>query len=157
VEEYLVEKYGNRVRVRVCGVLIERNRILLVKHVGLGNGAVFWAPPGGEVEYGISVKENLQREMLEETGLKVKVGKFLNVHEFINPPLHAVELYFKIDEAQGEVIKGIDPELKTSEQIIEEVRFVTFEELEIIPNKQKHQVLQNICRIEELFDLPPFF
>lgn len=156
MEKYLVAKYGNRVRLRVCGVFVKNNSLLLVKHTGLREEGVFWMPPGGEVEFGKSIKLNLEREMLEETGLKVEVGEFLCAHEFLEPPLHAVELFFNIKSAKGKVITGIDPELKISEQIIKEVRFVTFEELEIIPKEQKHQLLQNVSDIGEIFNISSF-
>ncbi|MDH5366752.1 MAG: NUDIX domain-containing protein [Cyclobacteriaceae bacterium] len=156
MEEYLIAKYGNRVRVRVCGIFVKNNSLLLVKHTGLGDRGVFWAPPGGEVEFGESIKLNLQREMLEETGLEVEVGEFICTHEFLKPPLHAIELFFHIKLAKGKVITGIDPELTTSEQIIKEVRYVTFEELEIIPNEQKHHLLQNVCGVEDFFNISSF-
>ena len=61
--------YGNRVRVRTCGIYWKDNMILMVNHLGLGP-ANFWAPPGGGVEYGESLTRALEREFEEETGLK---------------------------------------------------------------------------------------
>ena len=47
VAEEVARLYGNRTRIRVCGLCYDRDRLLLVSHRGLG-AASFWAPPGGE-------------------------------------------------------------------------------------------------------------
>ena len=70
--------------------------MLLVNHHSLNKGNDFWAPPGGGMDFGQSAEENLQREFLEDTGLKVDVEKFLCIHEYLKAPLHAIELIFKV-------------------------------------------------------------
>ena len=60
--ENIVKHFGNRLRVRVNGILIENERILMVKHVGLGETGYLWAPPGGGIEFGTSAPQNLERE-----------------------------------------------------------------------------------------------
>ena len=87
--------YTNKLRVRVCGICLEKNSILVVCHRGLINGKDFWAPPGGGLVFGESVREGLKREIWEETGLEVKTGRFLFFNEFLRPPLHALELFLK--------------------------------------------------------------
>ncbi len=102
--------YGNRIRVRVCGVLIHEGKILLIRHLDLGDTGLHWLPPGGEVEKGENLPEALQREFLEETGLLIGVGKLLKVGEFINPPLHAIEYFFEVEIKGGNLALGNDPE-----------------------------------------------
>lgn len=138
----LKKKFGKRVRVRVCGLLIQDDAILLVKH-RMENNKELWIPPGGGVQFGETLAEALVREMVEETGLYVSVSTFHSVHEYINDPLHAVELFFYVKpNGSGELTKGEDPELVN--QLIEEVRFVTFEELRLMPAETKHGILQKI-------------
>ena len=44
--------YGNRIRVRVCGVCIENGQILLVCHRPILGKNDYWCPPGGGVDEG---------------------------------------------------------------------------------------------------------
>ncbi|MGH3198600.1 MAG: NUDIX hydrolase [Streptosporangiaceae bacterium] len=54
----------------------ERGRLLMIKR-GHEPGAGLWSIPGGRIEPGETDAEALVREMLEETGLTVKVGRLL--------------------------------------------------------------------------------
>ena len=140
MDQRIENKYGGSVRARVCGICVEDDGMLLIKHKGLGEKGVFWAPPGGGVDFGSSVEENLIREFGEETGLMVQPEKFLFVYEHRIPPLHAVELFFLVRRIGGKLIKGFDPEMNESDQIIESVRFVTFEEIRIMDKKILHGI-----------------
>lgn len=136
--------YGNRLRVRACGLLIESERLLMVNHRSLSKSD-FWAPPGGGVDFGESVTTCLQREMTEETGLQTEVAEFLFACEFIQEPLHAIELFFRLTRIGGSLITGIDPEMNTEDQIIDGVRFLNGDE---IRNMDKH-TLHGIFRFVE--------
>jgi len=102
--------YGNRLRVRVCGLAWQDDNLLVVCHRGVSvNG--FWAPPGGGLETGETLEDALVREFLEETGLHVRPGRFLFGCEFLHPPLHALELFFEATVMGGTLRVGDDPEL----------------------------------------------
>ena len=53
-----------------------QGRLLMIKR-GREPGAGLWSIPGGRIEPGESDAEALAREMLEETGLTVRVGRLL--------------------------------------------------------------------------------
>ena len=91
IAQEVVDIFGNKLRVRVCGIFIQDDKILLVNHKGLTQTGNFWAPPGGGIHFGEPARESLAREFLEETGLKIKVGKFLFINEYISKPLHTIE------------------------------------------------------------------
>ena len=143
------EKFGNRIRLRVCGLLYRKDSLLLIKHTGLGTENEFWAPPGGGVEFDEPLIDALKREFLEETGLQVKSAKFQFINEFINPPLHAVELFFHVSKVEGTLKKGSDPEM-SKDQIIEDVKFLSFQHLQMMNNNKKHNILHGNITSEAL-------
>lgn len=145
MNQELIEVYGNRVRIRVCGVCWVDGRLLLVNHSSLTTSD-FWAPPGGGVEFGTTLDKNLQREVLEETGLEVRVEEFLFACEYLKEPLHSVEMYFRVSILNGELVTGNDPELP----IIKDVRFVSEAEIAKIPDECLHGILR-LARTETDF------
>ncbi|KAA9346018.1 NUDIX domain-containing protein [Adhaeribacter soli] len=145
------EYYTGKLRVRVCGVCLQNNAILLVCHRGLVKGTDFWAPPGGGLAYGETVRDCLKREFAEETGLEVKPGRFLFLNEFLRPPLHALELFFQVEITGGTLKKGTDPEHSEADQIITEVSFKTFSELSKIPLGAKHSIFHELVDFDDLF------
>jgi 8-oxo-dGTP diphosphatase len=102
--------YGNKIRVRVCGVLIIDAKLLMLKHDGIGELNFFWNTPGGEPEKGENLHNTLIREFKEETNLDVTLGKLLTINEFIAPPLHAIEYYFEVRSENNSAVLGNDPE-----------------------------------------------
>jgi 8-oxo-dGTP diphosphatase len=63
----------------VDAVIIKKSRILLVKR-RFEPYKGFWVVPGGFVEEGETVEQAARREAFEETGLKVKLVKFVGVY-----------------------------------------------------------------------------
>ncbi len=157
MKEVVKSVYGNRVRARACGICIHRGEILLVKHTGLGPEGVLWAPPGGGIEFGESAEDSLKREFKEETGLDVTVKEFLFVNEFISRELHAIELFYAVERTGGELVKGLDPELAEDQQIIKDTRFVTFDEIGVIPSEKKHNIFNIAKEASELLNLRGYF
>ena len=141
-EDKIIEKlYGNHLRIRVCGIYIQKEKILLLKHIGIGKKQYMWIPPGGGMLFGHSIEENLKREFEEETGLKVKVNKFLFLYEYIQKPIHSIELFFEVEKISGKIILGTDPEMKISEQIITEIKFFPLAEIQKMDREILHPVI----------------
>ena len=153
IQKKIIEEYGNKLRVRVCGLCIESGNVLLVNHHSLNKGGDFWGPPGGGMDFGLSAEENLKREFYEETGLTIEIEKFLFVHEYLSPPLHAIELIFKVRRLKGRLTIGYDPEMAKDEQIIKNVKFMDFSKLKELDESNVHQlflVVKNLNDIEKL-------
>ena len=62
---------------RIQGFIIQNHKILLVRGYEWRTGISFWVIPGGGPEPGETDEECAIREMKEETGLDVQVGKLL--------------------------------------------------------------------------------
>jgi 8-oxo-dGTP diphosphatase len=125
VKKIIENTFGNRLRIRVCGLLVEDGKILLIKHEGLGDEGYLWAPPGGGMEFGTSADENLKREFKEETGLDIDVNQYLFTHEYLNKPLHAIEHFFIVSRKGGRLALGSDPEMGEANQVIKELKFAS--------------------------------
>ncbi len=90
-------------------VLITRNdSVLLTRRAG-GAQAGLWDVPGGWVEYDEDVREAARRELLEETGLDVRVGAPYEVlSNFHSPEAHVVGIWFRGEVAGGALEAGDD-------------------------------------------------
>ena len=157
LENKIKSLYGEKLRVRVCGICIKDERLLLVHHKGLTSSGSLWAPPGGGMEYGEDAKTALKREFLEETGLEIIVGDFLFVHEYLDKPLHGIELFFEVKIVAGTLKSGSDPEMGHNFQIITQTSFLPLEEIKKIPEVSLHYVIQNITSFESLLKLRGYF
>src|ERR1700737_5171753 len=75
-------EYPDRPIVGVGGVVIENGRALLIRRGSeplLGE----WSIPGGSLELGETLEEGVARELLEETGLEVRVLELIEVFDRI--------------------------------------------------------------------------
>lgn len=151
--EEVLKLYGNRLRLRVCGLYREDQRLLMVRHRGIGPTNVFWCPPGGGAQFGETAPSALIREFMEETGLEVEIGDMLFVNEFMLSPLHAMELFFDVRATGGALRLGIDPEMSVEGQIIEEVRLMSFEEIKSYPPAEVHDLFRYCHSLDDVFQL----
>lgn len=111
-------------RLAVRAVILHEDRLLLV-NAWPGRDDL-WCAPGGGVESGASLPDNLRREVHEETGLSVRVGPPCLVNEFHDPAgsFHQVEVFFRCTLEAGTLSeRWLDPE-----GIVTHRRFFTREE-----------------------------
>lgn len=87
---------GLNPRLAVRALIVRNNRLLLVNAYPEQQSDL-WCPPGGGVESGQSLPDNLRREILEECGAEIDVGAPCLVNEFHDPngSYHQVDIYFR--------------------------------------------------------------
>lgn len=97
---------GNDVRIRVAGILIRENRLLLIAHKK--DEEVYWLLPGGGVDYGESLHEALIREFVEELNITVDVEDVALISDSIDPSgnRHVVNMCFLCTYKNGDFILG---------------------------------------------------
>ncbi|HXO88605.1 MAG TPA: NUDIX hydrolase [Candidatus Acidoferrales bacterium] len=106
-------EYPERPMVGVGGVVISGGRALLVRR-GRAPLEGQWSIPGGMLEVGETLLEGVRRELLEETGVEVRVGELIEVFERITPDsdaktrYHFVVLDYLCEAVCGEARAGSD-------------------------------------------------
>ena len=155
MENEVRQYYGNKIRVRVCGLCIVQDKILLINHSGITK-TNFWSPPGGGINFGESAEDCLRREFLEETRLQIQVKDFLFACELVQKPLHAIELFFQVQPIGGMLRTGHDPE-SGSPAIIKEAKFVSWAELIDIPAAEVHGIFKYADQPEDVDKLRGYF
>ena len=115
-------------RLAARALILQDNRLLLVNAYA-GGRSDLWCAPGGGVESGTSLHENLIREVHEETGLTVSVGAPALINEFHDPAtgFHQVDLFFRCTIVEGRV----DQNWRDPERVVTERRFFARSDLEL--------------------------
>jgi 8-oxo-dGTP diphosphatase len=92
--------------VGVGGVVIRDGRALLIKR-GSEPLKDQWSIPGGTLELGESIQEGVRRELLEETGIEVRVGELIEVFDRIfRDAAGEIQYHFVIVDYLCEVVSG---------------------------------------------------
>ncbi|WP_445404401.1 NUDIX hydrolase N-terminal domain-containing protein [Acinetobacter vivianii] len=99
-------------KIDVRAVVFKDNKLLLAKETQDG----LWSIPGGWADIGYSAAENAEKEVLEETGLEVKVTRLLALTDRRKHPhpamfLHVYKAFFWCELIGGE----LKPSIETSE------------------------------------------
>ncbi|WP_099827719.1 NUDIX domain-containing protein [Oceaniglobus indicus] len=113
-------------RLAVRALLLHEDRLLLVNAFP-GRQSDLWCAPGGGVETGASLPDNLKREIFEETGLTVAVGAPALVNEFHEPRrgFHQVDVYFRCTLVAG----VLDDGWRDPEGVVNRRRWVTRDDI----------------------------
>jgi ADP-ribose pyrophosphatase len=98
--------YPERPRLAVGAVVFKDGRVLLVKR-GKAPSAGTWAIPGGSVRLGETLRQAAEREVLEETGVRIRAGEPVLTFETIEPdPDGRVRFHYVIVDVAAEHLGG---------------------------------------------------
>jgi 8-oxo-dGTP diphosphatase len=109
-------EYPERPMVGVGGVVVEDGRALLIRR-GSEPLRGEWSIPGGTLELGETLEQGVARELLEETGLQVRVWELIEVFDRIyfgngeskeRPRFHYVIVDFLCERVAGEPVASSD-------------------------------------------------
>ncbi|SLN72249.1 NUDIX domain-containing protein [Roseisalinus antarcticus] len=116
---------SRQIRLAVRAVLLRSDRLLLVN--AYRGRQDIWCAPGGGAEPHSPLPENLVREVHEETGLEIAVGRPCLVNEFHDPErdFHQVDIYFRCALLAGDP----DGAWTDTEGIVTHRRWVTRSEM----------------------------
>lgn len=121
-------RYPRQPMISVGAVILDNNNVLLVRRAAQP-GRGLWAIPGGNVRLGEKLEDAVKREVEEETGLKVEVGKIIDVVEvIIKDDEGRIEYHYVIVDYEAKVIGG---KLRASSDALE-VKWFNLNELEKI-------------------------
>lgn len=59
-------------------------------------GIEYWCTPGGGIDQGEAIIPALEREMIEETGIKPAIGNLIYIQQFENNNLESIEFFFHV-------------------------------------------------------------
>ena len=115
------------IRIRVGGVYVRGEEILLVRHAK--GGRKYWLLPGGGCEFGETLAQALERELVEECGLQTRTGRLLFTNESIPPSGHRHVVNFTF---LGDVLSG-EAALKEHDGVLDHVAWVPRSEVSGLP------------------------
>ena len=90
----------NLFQIRVTGLIVEEDKILLVKQKVSSKRC--WSLPGGRLEKGETLEEGVTREIKEETGLKTKIVKLLYICDKTDSEVPLIHITFLLERIEGE-------------------------------------------------------
>jgi ADP-ribose pyrophosphatase YjhB (NUDIX family) len=97
-------------RVDVRGIAFRGDEVLLVRE----GSDQLWSLPGGWADVGSSPKDNVEREIQEESGLTARALRLLAVYDrgrqghYPPHPLHVYKMFFECEITGGEIRPGLD-------------------------------------------------
>lgn len=100
-----VRTEGKKLKVVVAGVIVHNGKVLIGKRPPGGPQAGYWEFPGGKQETGETIKQCLRRELEEELGVQVTVGKHIRniCHAYENGKFKVC--FYRVDIADVALIR----------------------------------------------------
>ena len=89
------------------GAVVQRDGCVLLVRRGTAPYAHRWAIPGGRQRPGETLQQAAEREILEETGIRIRAGKLIYHTEYIEHDASGgVRYHYVILDLEGEYLDG---------------------------------------------------
>lgn len=122
-------EYPDSPQLAVGAIVMRKNKVLLVKR-GRPPGEGLWAVPGGRVKLGETLKEAVEREVKEETGLIIRARNPVYAFDLIERDEEGrIQYHYVVVDLLADYIKG---QPSPGDDALE-ARWVTFEALRDLP------------------------
>ncbi len=96
-----------KLEIRVQGIVIVDDRILLARHVK--RGSRYWVLPGGHRDPGETLEEGLAREFEEEVGIRPTRATLFSVSEVLLESREVLDIVFHVAGFRGRPRLGAVP------------------------------------------------
>ncbi len=119
--------------IGVGAVVIKDEKVLLVKR-GRPPSEGLWAIPGGRLQFGETLKQAAEREILEETGIVIKATKPLFIFDVLDKDEAGnIRYHYVIVDLGAEYVSGT----VTAGDDASEARWLSPQELAVLPVSAK--------------------
>ena len=99
-------EYPEFPRVGVGAIVIKDGKVLLVRRAAPPNKGL-WAIPGGMLELGETMQEGAEREIFEETNIRIKAGKPIFTFDLLERNQEGkIRFHFLIVDMEAEYLTG---------------------------------------------------
>ena len=93
-----------------CGVIVIKDRKVLLGKRKNAHGKGTWGFPGGHLEHKEEIEDCAKREVMEESGIQIKnLKRVAFTNDFFSEDKHYVTLFIRSEYESGEV-KLMEPE-----------------------------------------------
>ncbi len=131
--------------IKCRGIILNDDKILVVKH---GLHYDFYTVPGGHLEGEENSKECVEREIIEELGIKPEVGRLLYVYQFNDPDKSFLEFFFEI--TNGADFENLNESKIDRNEILDVVWVSKDNDINILPKKLNEDFRSGILGKTEL-------
>lgn len=122
-------------RIAVRAIILQGDTLLCARlrpNESAPHNGSFWCVPGGGLEPEEALITGLERELIEETGIKPQVGNLLYIQQYKDDKSEYLEFLFAVTNAQD--YAHIDLSATThGMQEIQEIRFVDPKSVTLLP------------------------
>lgn len=133
-------------RIAVRGIILKDNKLLCLRlkpYNDMPNQGTFWCVPGGGLDDDEPLTKGLERELIEELGVKPIIGNLLYVQQYRTDKREYLEFFFNITNTSDYL--GIDLTKTSHGSIeIEELKFVDPKTTNILPTFLTKEPLSEI-------------
>jgi|SRR3989344_3442096 len=115
-----------RTNIRVAGIIFHKGKLVTAQHKK--DEKIYYVLPGGGVELYETIYEAIKRELKEELIINIKKFRLVYIKEWnLKNKERGMEFYFYVEEYEGDIKKGYDPEIKESN--FEDIYYAELNEL----------------------------